>query len=44
MKVKLLNLDNLNQQMDKQSDGVFDFIEEVTAKSSNGRVIFRSKI
>ena len=38
--IKLLNLDNLNQQMDKQSDGVFDFIEDVTAKSSNGRVIF----
>ena len=38
--IKLLNLDNLNQQMDNQSDGVFDFIEGITAKSSNGRVIF----
>ena len=38
--IKLLNLDRLNQQMDKQSDGVFDFIEGVTAKSSNGRIIF----
>ena len=38
--IKLLNLDRLNQQMDVQSDGVFDFIEGVTAKSSNGRIIF----
>ena len=38
--IKLLNLDRLNQQMEVQSDGVFDFIEGVTAKSSNGRIIF----
>ena len=38
--IKLLNLDRLNQQMDAQSDGVFDFIEEITAKSANGRIIF----
>ncbi|MEC7863808.1 MAG: cell surface protein SprA, partial [Bacteroidota bacterium] len=38
--IKLLNLDRLNQQMDTQSDGVFDFIEGITAKSSNGRIIF----
>ncbi len=38
--IKLLNLDRLNQQMDVQSDGVFDFIEGITAKSSNGRIIF----
>ena len=38
--IKLLNLDRLNQQMDVQSDGVFDFIEAITAKSSNGRIIF----
>ena len=38
--IKVLNLDRLNQQMDTQSDGVFDFIEGVTAKASNGRVIF----
>ena len=30
----------LNQQQDNQSDGVFDFIEGITAKSSNGRIIF----
>ena len=38
--IKLLNLDRLNQQMNVQSDGVFDFIEGITAKSSNGRIIF----
>ena len=38
--IKVLNLDRLNQQMDTQSDGVFDFIEGITARSSNGRVIF----
>ena len=38
--IKLLNLDRLNQQMDVQSDGVFDFIEGITAKSANGRIIF----
>lgn len=38
--IKLLNLDRLNQQMEVQSDGVFDFIEGITAKSSNGRIIF----
>jgi cell surface protein SprA len=38
--IKLLNLDRLNQQMDVQSDGVFDFIEGITVKSSNGRIIF----
>jgi len=38
--IKVLNLDRLNQQMDTQPDGVFDFIEGITARSSNGRVIF----
>ena len=38
--IKVLNLDNLNAQQDRQSDGLFDFIEGITAKSSNGRIIF----
>ena len=38
--IKLLNLDNLNQQQATTSDGVFDFIEGLTARSSNGRIIF----
>ena len=41
--IKLLNVDELNQQMDSQSDGVFDFIEGITAKASNGRVIFPTR-
>ena len=38
--IKLLNLDRLNKQMDVQSDGVFDYMEGITVKSSNGRIIF----
>jgi cell surface protein SprA len=38
--IKVMNLDRLNQQLDNQSDGVFDFIEGITAKASNGRIIF----
>ena len=38
--IKLLNLDELNQQQDNQSDGVFDFVEGITAISSNGKIIF----
>ena len=38
--IKVVNVDQLNQQMDNQSDGVFDFIEGLTAKTANGRIIF----
>ena len=40
--IRQLNLDNLNSQGDyiPTGDGVFDFIDNVTIKSSNGRVIF----
>ena len=38
--IKLLNLDRLNKQMDVQSDGVFDYMEGITVRSSNGRIIF----
>ena len=31
--IRLLNLDNLDQQMEARSDGLFDFIEGVTARS-----------
>lgn len=40
--LNVLNLDNLNSQLDPGSDGVFDYIEGVTVKSSSGRVIFPS--
>jgi len=38
--IKVVNVDQLDQQMDNQSDGVFDFIEGLTVKSANGRIIF----
>ncbi len=40
--IRQLNLDNLNSQGDyvPDGDGVFDFVEGVTIKSNNGRVIF----
>jgi cell surface protein SprA len=36
----VLNLDNLNSQQDPYPDGVFDYIEGITANSQNGRIIF----
>lgn len=38
--IKVLNLDNLNNQLDAFSDGVFDFIEGVTINSASGKIIF----
>jgi cell surface protein SprA len=43
--LKVLNLDNLNQQQNPPSDGMFDFIDNAatnggTIQSSNGRVYF----
>ncbi len=38
--IRVMNVDQLDQQMDNQSDGVFDFIEGLTVKSANGRIIF----
>lgn len=38
--IRALNLDNLNSQLDPNSDGVFDFIEGVTILAQNGKVIF----
>ncbi|MCB0397087.1 MAG: cell surface protein SprA [Flavobacteriales bacterium] len=36
----VLNLDNLNVNNDPVPDGVFDFIEGLTVKVQNGRIIF----
>ena len=36
----VMNLDNLNSQLDPFADGVFDFIDQLTVNSSNGRIIF----
>ncbi len=40
--LKLMNLDNLNQQNEPTStgDGVFDFVPSLTIYPSNGRIIF----
>lgn len=43
--VRVLNLDNLNQQMNPPGDGMFDFIDNATTQggtvqSSNGRIFF----
>lgn len=36
----VLNLDNLNTQLERAPDGIFDFIEGVTIQSQQGRIIF----
>jgi len=38
--LKVFNLDNLNVQLTKQPDGVFDFINGITINTSNGRIYF----
>ncbi|MBE0676025.1 MAG: cell surface protein SprA [Bacteroidales bacterium] len=38
--LQVLRLDNLNSQLDREPDGVFDFIEEITVSSNRGRIIF----
>lgn len=38
--IRVLNLDNLNQQLDPQPDGRFDFIPGITINPQNGRIIF----
>ncbi|WP_185968836.1 cell surface protein SprA [Carboxylicivirga sp. M1479] len=38
--IKLMNLDNLNSNNDYQPDGIFDFVDNLTIKPDNGRIIF----
>ncbi|PCH96646.1 MAG: cell surface protein SprA [Bacteroidetes bacterium] len=38
--LRVFNLDNLNVQLTKQPDGVFDFINGITINTSNGRIYF----
>jgi cell surface protein SprA len=38
--ISLLNLDRLNPQNDPYPDGVFDFVEDITINSRNGKIIF----
>ncbi len=36
----VMNLDNLNSQLDPYPDGIFDFIDQITVNTNNGRIIF----
>ena len=38
--IRLMNLDNLNTNNDYQPDGIFDYVESLTIKPDNGRIIF----
>ncbi len=38
--IRLMNLDNLNSNNDYQPDGIFDYVEGITIKPDNGRIIF----
>ncbi|NNC95882.1 MAG: cell surface protein SprA [Chitinophagales bacterium] len=38
--IRLLNLDNLNNQNDAQPDGIFDFVPGVTINPQRGKLIF----
>ncbi len=38
--LQVLNLDNLNNQLDPQNDGRFDFIPNVTINPRNGKIYF----
>ena len=38
--LKVLGLDRLNNQLDPQPDGRFDFINEITINTKNGRIYF----
>ena len=35
-----MGLDNLNSQLDRESDGYFDFIDDVTVMVDRGKIIF----
>jgi cell surface protein SprA len=38
--LQLMGLDNLNTQLDREPDGVFDFVEDITVMSSRGKIVF----
>jgi len=40
--LQVMGLDAINSQQDRQPDGYFDFIEDITMMSSKGRIIFPS--
>lgn len=38
--IQVMNLDNVNTQLEKAPDGLFDFYEGITINSQQGRIIF----
>ena len=38
--LQIMGLDNLNSQLDRESDGFFDFIDDITVIVSRGKVVF----
>ena len=38
--IKVMNLDQLNQNQERHSDGQFDWVEGLTVNASSGRIIF----
>ncbi|MCJ7446702.1 MAG: cell surface protein SprA [Bacteroidales bacterium] len=38
--LQVMGLDNLNSQLDRESDGYFDFIEDITVMVDRGKIIF----
>ncbi len=38
--LQVMGLDNLNSQLDRESDGYFDFIDNVTVMSDRGKIVF----
>lgn len=38
--LQVMGLDNLNSQQDREADGFFDFINDVTIMTDRGKVIF----
>ncbi len=38
--LQVMGLDNLNSQLDRESDGFFDFIDGITVNSDRGKIVF----
>ncbi len=38
--LQVMGLDNLNSQLDRESDGYFDFVENITVMVDRGKIIF----
>jgi cell surface protein SprA len=38
--LQVMGLDNLNSQLDRESDGYFDFVDDITVRVDRGKIIF----